>query len=85
MILKFFQFLKFTKKIRFGRKKTILAGIGTYVVTSITCGFAWNIHVLVGFRLLQAVGVASLLVIGTGVVSDIYPPEIRGNALVKKD
>lgn len=59
-----------------------MAGIGTHVITSILCGFSWNVEFLIFFRVLQAIGVSSLLVIGAGVVADIYPPDIRGNALV---
>lgn len=71
--------------MRYGRKLTLCVGIGTHVVTSIVCGFSWNVEFLIFFRVLQSIGVSSLLVIGAGVVADIYPPEIRGNALVRSD
>eukprot|EP01125_Pyxidicula_operculata_P001495 TRINITY_DN1135_c0_g3_i1.p1 TRINITY_DN1135_c0_g3~~TRINITY_DN1135_c0_g3_i1.p1 ORF type:complete len:435 (-),score=37.54 TRINITY_DN1135_c0_g3_i1:24-1328(-) len=66
---------------RYGRKKVILFGLLINLATSISCGFAWNIESLIAFRSLQALGVGSLLVVGAGVITDIYPMQLRANAL----
>lgn len=80
---------------QYGRRIPMLTGTFIHMITSLglsfldliiltcfsACAFAWNIESLLGFRVLQAIGCASLLVIGAGSISDIYPPAIRGNAL----
>eukprot|EP01127_Copromyxa_protea_P009227 TRINITY_DN2159_c0_g1_i3.p1 TRINITY_DN2159_c0_g1~~TRINITY_DN2159_c0_g1_i3.p1 ORF type:complete len:393 (+),score=61.45 TRINITY_DN2159_c0_g1_i3:157-1335(+) len=66
---------------RYGRKFLLATGLGIHAVTSVACGFSWNVEALICFRVLQSIGVSSLLVVGAGVVADIYPPEVRGNAL----
>jgi len=66
---------------RYSRRNLLLFGILVHCCTSVLCGFAWNIETLIAFRVLQALGCSSLLVIGAGTVADIYPPQIRGDAL----
>eukprot|EP01126_Amoeba_proteus_P058121 TRINITY_DN7466_c0_g1_i4.p1 TRINITY_DN7466_c0_g1~~TRINITY_DN7466_c0_g1_i4.p1 ORF type:complete len:413 (-),score=60.81 TRINITY_DN7466_c0_g1_i4:47-1285(-) len=66
---------------RYGRKIPMYLGLGIYIITSVACGFSWNVGSLIAFRVLQALGVSSMLVVGSGVVADTFPPEIRGTAL----
>lgn len=44
------------------------------------CIFSPNIASLIVFRATEAVGIASAIVVGAGVIADIYPPVERGPA-----
>lgn len=48
---------------------------------SIAAVFAKDIYVLLGMRILQAVGISSAWAIGAGSVADVYEVHERGNAL----
>jgi len=63
-----------------GRKKTLLISLLLYIVFTILCYFSPNIISLIIFRCVEAVGVSSTIVVGSGVISDIYPPVERGPA-----
>ncbi|KAI9494409.1 hypothetical protein BDB00DRAFT_928314 [Zychaea mexicana] len=43
--------------------------------------FAYDIYVLLGMRILQAVGISSAWAVGAGSVADVYGVDERGNAL----
>jgi DHA1 family bicyclomycin/chloramphenicol resistance-like MFS transporter len=59
---------------RFGRQPVILGGIVTYGLASVLCLVAPTIEVLIGGRLLQAIGACSALVGARGLVRDLYAP-----------
>jgi DHA1 family bicyclomycin/chloramphenicol resistance-like MFS transporter len=59
---------------RFGRQPVILGGIVTYGLASALCFVAPTIEVLIGGRLLQAIGACSALVGARGLVRDLYAP-----------
>jgi DHA1 family bicyclomycin/chloramphenicol resistance-like MFS transporter len=59
---------------RFGRYPVIFGGIVTYGVASAICLAAPTIEVLIGGRLLQAIGACSALVGARGLVRDLYAP-----------
>jgi MFS transporter, DHA1 family, multidrug resistance protein len=59
---------------RFGRRPVILGGIVTYALASAICLAASTIEVLIGGRLLQAIGACSALVGARGLVRDLYAP-----------
>lgn len=63
---------------RYGRKRTLLVALAFFIGMSIVCIFAPNIIVLIVFRALQGAAVSATLVIGQGIIADIYPPERRG-------
>jgi len=63
-----------------GRKKTLILSLIVYLIFSILCIFSPDINSLIAFRAIEAAGVASLIVVGSGVISDIYPPADRGPA-----
>lgn len=59
---------------RFGRYPVIVGGIVIYGVASAICLAAPTIEVLIGGRLLQAIGACSALVGARGLVRDLYAP-----------
>ncbi|CAF3810282.1 unnamed protein product [Rotaria sp. Silwood1] len=63
---------------RFGRKRILCMALFFFVFISIVCTFAPNIVVLLVFRALQGAAVSATLVVGQGIIADIYPPETRG-------
>src|SRR5918912_4135235 len=45
---------------QFGRKRFFLIGMSIFTVGSLLCALSWSVHVLIAFRILQAVGAAIL-------------------------
>lgn len=56
----------------FGRKLPIYVGLAIFTLGGIGCAFAPNIHVLIGFRVLQALGACAGMVVPRAVVRDLY-------------
>lgn len=57
---------------RYGRRRVFIFSTAMFTVASIACGFANNIYVLIGMRVLQAVGGAGLTPSATGIVVDYF-------------
>ena len=57
---------------RFGRRPLLLVGIALYVVTSAFCALAGGIEMLIGLRLLQALGGSAASVIARAMVRDCF-------------
>jgi DHA1 family bicyclomycin/chloramphenicol resistance-like MFS transporter len=57
---------------RFGRRPLLLAGLGIFVVASIACAAAHDVHALIGARIAQALGMATVAVVPRAVVRDLY-------------
>jgi len=57
---------------RFGRRPLLLAGLAVFVAASIACAFARDIHMLIGARIAQAIGMAAVAVVPRAVVRDLY-------------
>jgi len=53
----------------------LLAGTALYFVSSLACAFAPSIDALIGFRLIQALGACSGVVVARAVVRDVYGRE----------
>jgi MFS family permease len=66
---------------RTSRKAGFLLGAGIFVLASVACAAATSIALLVGFRVLQAVGAAMMLPTSLGLVLDAYPPQRRFGAV----
>lgn len=45
--------------------------------------YAWNVELLIGGRVFQSLGLSAAGVVGAGSLADVYPPAIRGNAMVR--
>jgi len=66
----------------YSRKKVLQLGMGLYIVSAIGCALPFfGIYVLIFFRIIQAMGSASLVVVGAGSISDVYPPQLRSKAM----
>ncbi len=63
-----------------GRKKVYLVSLLLFTGSSLACGLAPNIYVLVIFRFLQGIGGACFLPTAAGIVSDQFP-ENRQSAI----
>ena len=64
---------------KYGRKKVLLTGAACYTVASLGCAFSPSIYVLIGWRLLQALGAGAIITVSTALIKDCF----RG-ALMKK-
>jgi DHA1 family bicyclomycin/chloramphenicol resistance-like MFS transporter len=56
----------------FGRKMPIYVGLAIFTIGSVGCAFAPDIHVLIGFRVLQALGACAGMVVPRAIVRDLY-------------
>jgi EmrB/QacA subfamily drug resistance transporter len=57
----------------FGRKKVFLLSLVFFTGSSLACGLATNIYMLIAFRFLQGIGGASFFPTASGIVSDHFP------------
>lgn len=64
----------------FGRKRFYLVCVALFTVSSILCGFAWNIQSLLLFRVLQGIGGGGMVPVSQSILADSFPPEKRGQA-----
>ncbi len=63
-----------------GRKKVFIISLVLFTGSSLGCGLAPNIYILIAFRFLQGIGGASFLPTASGIVSDTFP-ENRATAI----
>ncbi|MDT5030872.1 MAG: hypothetical protein QOC94_1043 [Actinoplanes sp.] len=56
----------------FGRKPVILWGIGLFLLGSVMCGVAWNVWVLIAFRVVQGLGAGAIMPTTITIVGDLY-------------
>jgi len=66
---------------RIGRKRTFIAAVVGFTLTSALCGAAQSLPEIVLFRLLQGVFGASLVPLSQAVLLDTYPREQHGSAM----
>lgn len=64
-----------------GKKRIFNAGFVVFTSGSVLCGLAPDVYWLIGFRVLQAIGAAMTLALGTALVTEAFPPTERGRAL----
>ncbi|WP_139653503.1 MFS transporter [Raoultibacter phocaeensis] len=62
---------------RYGRKPVLVAGMVVYTAASALCAMAPDIWVLIGMRVLQALGAGAVSAVSTAVVKDAIIPEKR--------
>ena len=58
---------------RFGRKKPLFVGLILYLLASVGCASAASIDMLIGMRLLQALGGCVGMVAAQALVRDLFP------------
>jgi EmrB/QacA subfamily drug resistance transporter len=66
---------------QFGRRRFFLAGMSIFTVGSLLCALAPTIEILVGFRVVQAVGAGVLAPLALATTALIFPPQQRGLGL----
>lgn len=59
---------------RYGRYPVVLGGVSLYLVASLLCAFAPSIEVLIGARVLQALGACACVVTVRAIVRDLHEP-----------
>jgi MFS family permease len=64
----------------YGRSRIFNLGFIVFTVGSTLCGFAFNIYLLIAFRVVQASGGDIMQATGGALIADIFPPQIRGKA-----
>ena len=64
-----------------GKKKIYASGFVIFTLGSALCGSVTHIGLLIGFRVLQAVGASMLMALGTAIVTEAFPAHERGKAL----
>jgi EmrB/QacA subfamily drug resistance transporter len=65
----------------YGRKKVYAIGFGIFTIGLILCTLSQNIAQLIGARVIQGVGAAMTVAIGTAIVTAAFPPQERGKSL----
>jgi EmrB/QacA subfamily drug resistance transporter len=66
---------------RFGNKNLYVASIVSFIVGSVLCGMAWDVHSLIFFRILQATGGGTLMPVTMTILYEHFPREKRGLAM----
>ncbi|NQU64775.1 MAG: MFS transporter [SAR324 cluster bacterium] len=64
-----------------GKKKLYAAGFIIFTLGSVLCGLSTSVYWLIGFRILQGLGSAMIMVLGMAIVTEAFPPQERGMAL----
>jgi DHA1 family bicyclomycin/chloramphenicol resistance-like MFS transporter len=59
---------------RYGRRPVLLAGLAVYALSSVACGLAPSIGILVAARFIQAIGCCTAVVIARAIIRDAYTP-----------
>ena len=65
----------------YGLKRFYLIGLGVYTLAVLLIGLAPNLTLVFGLRIVQAIGNGLLLASIPALVTSIFPPEERGQAL----
>src|ERR1700750_575775 len=61
-----------------GRKPVFLAAIIIFLAGSMLAGLSQSMEQLIGFRALQGIGAAALMVAAQAIIAEIVPPRERG-------
>jgi DHA2 family multidrug resistance protein len=64
----------------FGRKRFFMACLGIFTVSSLLCGLAPSLGLLLFFRVLQGAGGGGLQPMAQAILADTFPPQQRGLA-----
>ncbi|MBI5195517.1 MAG: DHA2 family efflux MFS transporter permease subunit [Nitrospirae bacterium] len=65
----------------FGRKRYLIFSISLFTLSSLLCGFAWNLQSLVLFRIFQGIGGGALQPISQSVLFETFPRKQHGMAM----
>ncbi len=64
-----------------GRKRLLMLAVSVFTVSSVLCGLAVSLPMLVFFRILQGLGGGSLQPISRAILLETFPAEERGKAM----
>lgn len=62
----------------YGYRRVYLGGMAVFTVASFFCALATSLPMLVGLRVIQALGAAGLMSVNSALIRFIYPPERLG-------
>jgi len=65
----------------FGRKRLLMASVSGFTVSSLLCGLAPNLPLLVAFRLVQGATGGAMQPLSQAVLLEAFPPHERGKAM----
>src|SRR4249919_3573719 len=65
----------------FGRKRLLMASLAGFTTSSLLCGLAPNLPLLVFFRLMQGATGGAMQPLSQAVMLEAFPPEQRGKAM----
>lgn len=68
---------------RFGRKPVLLFGLGLFFAATLACAFAVSIEMLIGGRVMQALGASGPIVLGRAMARDLYEGPRAGQELAR--
>src|SRR5665213_3945064 len=66
---------------RFGRKRVFLVGLSVFTASSLLCGLATSITMLIWSRALQGVGGAAMFATGLALIAQDFQGPARGKAI----
>lgn len=66
---------------RFGRKRVFIAGLTLFTASSLLCGLAQSINMLIWSRALQGVGGAAMFATGLALIAQDFQGPARGKAI----
>jgi EmrB/QacA subfamily drug resistance transporter len=64
-----------------GRRSIFIAGMWVFMVASVLCALAPSSYLLIAFRVLQGIGGAMTFGTSIAILTSVYPPHQRGQAL----
>src|SRR5215471_6245437 len=64
----------------FGRKRFFMICLMIFTLSSLLCGFAPSLNLLLIFRVMQGIGGGGLQPMAQAILADTFPPEKRGLA-----
>jgi MFS transporter, DHA2 family, multidrug resistance protein len=63
-----------------GRKAFFLICLALFTVSSVLCGIAWTLPLLLLFRIMQGLAGGGMVPVASSILVDTFPPEKRGQA-----
>jgi len=64
-----------------GRKKVFNTGITFFSLSSLLCGLATSVEMLIAFRVMQGIGSAMVFSTAMAILTSVFPPRERGKIL----
>jgi EmrB/QacA subfamily drug resistance transporter len=65
----------------YGFRQIYLLGALIFTASSVLCGIAPSIFILIALRIVQGIGAAMVMAVGPAMITEAFPPQERGKAL----